>query len=135
MSLKSYRFEFEQYIPKGRFNNLDKSMFQKALIKEYGVQLGDIFFEENTPVWVGIILEQQPPKSWGKSETFDAINGKKHMFDRGPEPEKVVDLILNALQGAAFVKRDQVCYYVFKKRYGKQNKIEIQIGEYQNGKN
>ncbi len=130
-----HRFKFDKSFHKGKYTKLEQRMVEKLITREYVIQMGDVFFEEETPVFLAIIIEEAPPKSWNDLEKGKAISARKALHNRGPEQEKIVHFVLNALEGSAFVKRDQVCYLIFTKKYGKQDAIEIQIGEYQNGKN
>lgn len=130
-----HRFKFEQSVHKGKYTKLEQRMIERLITKEYVIQLGDVFFEDDTPVFLAIIIEESPPKSWNDLEKGKAISGRKPLVGGGPEQEKVMHFVLNALEGSAFLKRDQVCYIVVTKKYAKEDAIEIQIGEYQNGKN
>ena len=134
MTQMVHKFQFDEYVPKGKYTGVAKRMFERKVVKEFSAQVGDEFYFDETPVYLKIIIEQAVPKYWTKNEKIAALEGKKKMVDKGPEQEKVAHLVLNALEGAAFVKRDQVCFLVIKKKYGKENTIEIQIGEY-DGKN
>lgn len=130
-----HRFKFDQSVHKGKYTKLEQRMIEKLITKEYVIQLGDVFFFEETPLFIAVIVEEAPPSSWSDLKKHKVISTSQPLLNRGPEPEKMLHFVLNALEGSAFVKRDQVCYLVFTKKYGKEDAIEIQIGEYQNGKN
>jgi hypothetical protein len=129
-----HRFKFETSIHKGVYNSLERKIIERLITKEYGIQLGDIFYSERFPIFLAIIIEEKPPKSWSDLKRNEVINKSKPIIGRGPEQDKTLGFVLNALEGAAFERKDQVCYVVFTKRYAKEDAIEIQIGEYKNGK-
>lgn len=129
-----YRFKFEKSFHKGKYTNLERRLVERLIIKEYGIQLGDIFFEDQVPVSVAIILEQAPPTQTKGVDKQVLSAKKKPLINKGPEQEKIVDFVLTALEGAAYVKKDQVCYVIFSKRYADEDAIEIQIGEIKDGK-
>lgn len=129
------RFKFDYLFYKGKYSKLEQRMAERLITKEYVIQLGDVFFNEDKPLFLAIIVEEAPPKSWNEVEKNKATLNRTPIFNRGPEQEKILHFVLNALEGTAFVKREQVCYIIFTKRYGKEDALEIQIGEYKNGKN
>lgn len=100
-------------------SSLFKKAFSMKVIKAFVGSCGDLFFNEDVPISITIEIREIKRRN-------------KLVFNEGyavgnPRIDKAVNIILEALTGAAFYSINQVVEVYVVKRLGNENRIKVEI--------
>lgn len=99
------------------------SLFRKAfamkILKSFIANCGDLFFNEGVPISVSIdIREIKRRNKYEREDGFTVGN---------PRIDNAVNIILEALVGAAFYSINQVVEVYVVKKVGNENRIKVEL--------
>jgi len=98
---------------------LYKKMFKMKIIKSYVEHCGDLFFNEGVPV--SITIEIRDIKRRNKYE-------KEEGYSVGiPRIDNAINLIIEALNGAAYYSPNQIVEVYIVKRLSNERRIKVEL--------
>ena len=109
----------------------DKTVLYENFIKDrYLQQAGGAFFEQGTPVHIGIVARFLPPKSTSKKKRAEMLN-RDILPLKKPDIDNVVKAVCDALNGIAYHDDAQVASIRIVKVYSAMEGVDVTVGEYQ----
>jgi Holliday junction resolvase RusA-like endonuclease len=100
-------------------SGLAKKVFVRKIIKEFGAQCHDTFFHEDVPVVLNIEVRL-------KVNAPSYVKENKYLTNK-PYLSDVLELILEALEGAAFTNKRQVVEVFITKYHGNEDRIIVEL--------
>lgn len=121
---------YNQALEKNISMTPDNTVLYENLIKDRYLQVaGGTYFEQGTPVELGIVVRFLPAKSTSKKKQKQMLDGEILPLKK-PDIDNVVKVISDALNGVAYHDDTQVVSIKVKKVYSAVEGVDVVVEEY-----
>ena len=113
----------------GRFGTYtpQKTVNYETLVKYTFARLFPKAEPTDKPIRARITAVFTIPKSYTKKQIAEITN--KPVYVKKPDCDNIAKIILDSLNGLAYVDDNQVCSLEINKKYGNQEKVIVELGE------